>query len=522
MRELRRRPLRSSHSKATEAPGSSGERTSQIDGYRTNQSQQNQELEETRAELRESFSRYNELYELSPVGFLSLNRKGCIVQLNDKAADLLGYSPAWLIGRPFMVFIAKADLRRFLGVLTHSLQDPDLQTIEIDLFLDGRIVPVQISLRTSASGENLIQRMTLLDLTEIKKVETRLHEALENWAALVESAPDVIMTVQRDGKITFVNRPVWGCSIPELVGTRITDYLSANDRPKIEQCMQRTFAFRQRTTCEITGVNGDTSWFSFSFGAAKTFTTTTTTTTTIMTSTVMIREISEQKHAEELLRSSGEQLREFAARVETVREEERRRLAREIHDELGQALTILKLDLSWVHSKTPGDRKEERKKLRAMMGHVDETIERVRGIASALRPAILDDLGLGPAIEWQLSEYQKRTGIQCQLESTVEKLDLTPEVSAAIFRVVQEALTNVIRHAKASNVCVELKSDGGILTISIIDDGKGVSEQEINDLRSLGIVGMKERISRLGGIFNISSGPSQGTRIDITIPTEND
>src|SRR5262249_5969254 len=152
-------------------------------------------------------------------------------------------------------------------------------------------------------------------------------------------------------------------------------------------------------------------------------------------------------------------------------------LAREIHDEFGQALTVLKLDLSWLHRKVPLPRAEERTKLKELMDYVDETIERVRGIASRLKPPILDDLGLEPAIEWQLAEYQKRTGIRCEFASTAEKLELRPEASAAVFRVVQEALTNVVRHASASKVRVQLDSGGKMLKITIVDNGKGASKQ---------------------------------------------
>jgi signal transduction histidine kinase len=234
----------------------------------------------------------------------------------------------------------------------------------------------------------------------------------------------------------------------------------------------------------------------------------------------MIREISEHKRAEETLRSSEEQLREFAARLEAVREEERARVAREIHDELGQALTVLKLDLSWLNSKTKTrrTRSETRKKLNSMIVYVDDTIARVRQIASELRPSILDDLGLIPAIEWQLSEFQKRTGIRCQFRPNVTEADLGSEKSAAIFRVVQEALTNVMRHAKASTVRVSLNTEANALRIFVEDDGKGITEEEMKDMKSLGIVGMKERISRLGGEFKIQSGRGKGTRLDIILP----
>jgi signal transduction histidine kinase len=235
----------------------------------------------------------------------------------------------------------------------------------------------------------------------------------------------------------------------------------------------------------------------------------------------MIREVSEAKRMEATLRTSEGQLRDFAARLEAIREEERTRVAREIHDELGQALTALKLDLSWVHSKSKASR-AIRRKMKSMIQHVDRTIDCVRRISSELRPAILDDLGFIPAIEWQVSEFRKRTGIRTRLISQTDGLNLSLDDSVAVFRVVQEALTNIMRHAKATRVCVSLKCEMGGLKITITDNGQGMTPNERTDLKSTGIVGMKGRIFRLGGDFNIFSEPGKGTRLDIIIPTLND
>lgn len=237
---------------------------------------------------------------------------------------------------------------------------------------------------------------------------------------------------------------------------------------------------------------------------------------------LMIRDITEYKRTEALLRQSGEQLREFAARMEALREEERLTVAREIHDELGQALTILKLDLSWLRTRMSREQRAEKTKLNAMMNQVDETIDRVRRISSRLRPLLLDDLGLVAAIEWQAADIQKRTGIRCYVRSSEEKLDFEPEKSAALFRIVQEAFTNVVRHANATNVRLHLDQKGDRLKITIRDNGKGMSEEQAAKTTSLGILGMKERVARIGGEFNIFSRPGKGTRIDITIPRSHD
>jgi signal transduction histidine kinase len=200
-----------------------------------------------------------------------------------------------------------------------------------------------------------------------------------------------------------------------------------------------------------------------------------------------------------------------------VREEERTRIAREIHDELGQALTILKLDLSWLQDKTDVQT-AARKKIRSMIAGVDQTIEHVRRIVAELRPSILDELGLPAAIEWQVSEFQQRTGICGVFESNNLQLSLAKETAAALFRVVQEALTNVVRHANARRVRVAMRARNGMLRIAVTDDGKGFARQQMNSRTSFGIVGMRERLHRIGGEFNIYSGPGRGTRLEITAP----
>ena len=194
-------------------------------------------------------------------------------------------------------------------------------------------------------------------------------------------------------------------------------------------------------------------------------------------------------------------------------------MAREIHDELGQALTVIKLDLSWLRTKPQRNQREFRKKVKSMMDHVDHTIERMRKIVSELRPSILDDLGLIPAIEWQVKEFQKRSGIRSRIRSNVQEADVTPDHSAAVFRVVQEALTNVMRHSKAKSVQVDLKKEQGLLKISVTDDGEGIKEEAIKELKSLGIIGMRERMLRIGGDFKIHSTPGSGTRVEIVLGT---
>ncbi len=234
-------------------------------------------------------------------------------------------------------------------------------------------------------------------------------------------------------------------------------------------------------------------------------------------------DVTDQKRFEEQLKSSHERMRELAAHIEGVREEERTRIAREIHDELGQALTGIKIDLAWMNKKLQiHDRATQTdlllKRITAMKDTIDTTVQVVRKISAELRPGILDGFGLPAAIEWQASEFQDRTGIQCQLSAIPEDLDLEERPSSAIFRIFQELLTNVVRHANASRVSISLRKRRGMLILEVQDNGRGISENEKFKANSFGLLGVRERVALLGGKSSIKGVQGQGTTVTIRIP----
>lgn len=226
----------------------------------------------------------------------------------------------------------------------------------------------------------------------------------------------------------------------------------------------------------------------------------------------------ERQQAEDKLRKSLDQLRALSSYLQYVREEERTRIAREVHDELGQALTGLKLDLSWLATRLARNRQPVQDKVRTMTEHIDETIQTVRRIATELRPGILDSLGLVAALEWQANEFQSRTGIPCVVTTTVADTLWDQQFSTVFFRIFQETLTNVIRHAKATSVDVRLAEDGDDLKLSVKDNGRGISEDEIANTRSIGLIGMRERAMLIGGELNLQGTPGQGTLVTLRVP----
>ncbi len=219
-----------------------------------------------------------------------------------------------------------------------------------------------------------------------------------------------------------------------------------------------------------------------------------------------------------------EQLEALSARVEKVREDERTSIAREIHDQLGQGLTALKTDLAWIKRQVtkqepvPGAEMNER--ITGMSELIDDTINQVRRISAELRPGVLDDLGLLAACEWQAQEFHRRTGIPCAVASNLGDTKLGRTLSTAVFRIFQEALTNVARHAEAQRVSVRLEREGDELELDVNDDGKGITEQAAKSPASLGLMGLRERAKRLGGEVTVVPRKPKGTRVRLSAPIE--
>ena len=230
------------------------------------------------------------------------------------------------------------------------------------------------------------------------------------------------------------------------------------------------------------------------------------------------RDITDRKQAEEELKKSKDRLRALSARIQSVREEERADISREIHDDLGQRLTGLKMDLGWILRHLPPDLTELKKKAQEMGQMINQTVGTVRRISTELHPRILDDFGLLAALEWQAKEFTNKTGITCLFRSTGRKLDLKPDLSIAVFRIFQETLTNVVRHSQATKVEASLKKDAKGLVLTIRDNGRGISDEEIAQSNSLGLVGMRERALIFGGTVEIKGRKGKGTTVTLRLP----
>lgn len=231
------------------------------------------------------------------------------------------------------------------------------------------------------------------------------------------------------------------------------------------------------------------------------------------------REIGKRQRTEEALRSSHEKMRKLSAHLETVREEERKKIAREVHDELGRLLTALKFDLSWLAKRVPAEPGDLAAKVGAMDRLIDDSITTVQRISAELRPRLLDDLGLVAAIEWQAQEFTTRTGMPCAVVAAGDGIEIGQQGATVLFRIFQECLTNIIRHAGASRVDVSLDRTGGGIVLEVADNGRGITEAEISSPHAYGLMGMQERASLHGGEALITGEAGKGTRVRVSIPT---
>ena len=237
----------------------------------------------------------------------------------------------------------------------------------------------------------------------------------------------------------------------------------------------------------------------------------------------MISSALNRRYAQKALKTSRERLRALSARMQSAREEEGTRIAREIHDELGGALTGLKWELEGIETRLMDANGNSaivdvRKQIGSMTSLVESTINTVRRISSELRPGVLDDLGLVAAVEWQAQQFQKLTGLQVHWECKLDTVEVSRDAATTVFRIFQEVLTNVLRHSQAANIYVKLLEFPDHLELNVVDDGRGITEDEKQNTRSFGLLGMKERALLVGGDVSITGAAGKGTTVVVTIP----
>ena len=483
-------------------------------------------LQKSNTALAASEARFRRIVESNMIGIIFWKSDGQIVDANDAFLKTVGYTREELLeGKINWFEMTPPEYRR---------QDDQASEERISLGksltyekeyirADGTRACVLIGLATLSETEG-VHTAFVLDITERKRVEQALRESERRLREILENIKLAAVMFDPDGTLTFCNDfllELTGWRIEEVIGRDWFDtFIPIEQRDVIRFTfdeMLKKGASPAHIEYEIQTRSKERKIISWSNTVSRD-------PRGQITSTIGIGEdVTERRHFEEKLLSSYEDLRALSAHLQSVREEERVRIAREIHDVLGQALTGLKMDVWWLIKRTSDSGKAlERAALlnrfEAMSKLINDTIQSVRKLATELRPGILDDLGLVAAIEWQAKEFQARTGIMCHLSLPETDIPLGSEQSTAVFRIFQEILTNVARHASARNVEITMNRRKGDLVLEVEDDGRGIDENRISGAGSLGLLGMHERAMLFGGEVRIRRASVRGTIVTVRIP----
>lgn len=498
---------------------------------------------------------------LSDYAIYGLSPEGRVTSWNIGAERIKGYSSEEIIGRHFSIFYSPEDMRRGLPeavlreaeskgryegegwrvrkdgsrfwahavvtpLIDHAGQLRGFAKVTRDMTeqrekeeamekvqaeLEERVAERTAELRRANEGLRT-------QVAERRLAEEAQHDLLQRFRLVLDFSPIGCVMHDVNFRVTYWNpaaERIFGFSYQDVLGRLPYDtFVPASSRVAVEQVQQAVA--RGETVppavSEHTTKDGRTiicEWYNTPIKDLS---------GQFMGSLSMVQDITERQRSEQQLKAYSVQLRALAAELQNAREAERGHVARELHDELGQALTALKMDLVLLTQKLPRNRVKLHQRSASMLKLIDDTIQTVRRIAAGLRPSTLDDLGLTAAIEWQAHEFEARTGIQCRLMLPEDEVARSPERATALFRIFQETLTNVARHAAAKSVDVHLTRRGADLVLEISDDGKGLDEADAAHSNSLGLLGMRERTQLLGGEFKIASTPGKGTTITVRMP----
>jgi PAS domain S-box-containing protein len=489
--------------------------------------------------LQESDERLRSLFENATVGIYRTTPEGRILVANPALVKMLGYrSLDELIQRNLEEPGFEPDYPRHL-FHERMARDGEVKGLEeVWKKQDGSVIFVRESARAFRGKDNQILYYDgfVEDISARKQAEEALRQSDQRYKDFISHSHEGVWRVDLDQPIP-INLPdeerlerllrygyIAECNLAlartfgfssseEMIGLRLRDLVSSSDQERLESFRSSVRGRFGSRTIELRGRD--------KAGNLKHLLRTE---IPIVENGMLVnvwgitRDITEVKRMEKDLQSSLEQLRALAGRLQSIREEERKRVAREIHDQLGQALTAIKIDLSSLLRELPAGEEQQAKRTSSLLQLVEESIRTVRRISTELRPGMLDDLGLVATIEWAGEDFQARTGTMCQLDLPQDDLAVDPERATAIFRIFQETLTNVARHADASEVTVRLARQDGELTLEVHDNGKGIPADKLASGGSLGILGMRERAMLLGGELTLSGSPGNGTTVKVRIP----
>ena len=477
-------------------------------------------------ELRKNEELLRRYYDNTLIGMAIIDVDKRFIQVNETLCDMTGYSREELMGMKWEELTYPDDLEaaqeKFKRILAGEFDSYVMDKRYIRK--NRQVIHISVSAECSRkeNGEVAYFAAFLQDITERKQLDEALRKSEEILRRYYDTKLIGMAIVDVDKNFTQVNETfcdMTGYSREELLDMKWEDLTYPDtletDREKFKQVLageidsyvtDKRYIRKDRQIIHISvcaecsrKANGEVAYFA-----------------------AFVQDITERKKAENNVRNSRERLRKLATKLQVVQEEERTRIAREIHDELGQGLTGLRIDISWILEQLPKNNKDLIDRTKISLQLVDQTLRSVQSLSQDLRPPLLDDLGLESAIEWQVKEFRRRTECYCNLDMDLIDLETNNNRDTAIFRVVQESLTNVMRHAQASEVNISVRTKDGWLLLEIMDNGRGISAQELENFDSTGLIGMRERAGMLGGRVEIQRQQSGGTVVRLKLPVQHE
>jgi PAS domain S-box-containing protein len=470
--------------------------------------------------------RANRLFESAMDPIITVDADQRIVAFNAAAESVFGWTRDEAVGQPVEVLIPerfrarhRAHVNAFARTGTTSRR-MGTHAVLAGLRRNGDEFPIEASISqyVDETGKNLT--VIVRDVTERVRAQSLLAASEARMRGILDSAMDAIITVDGRQRVVLFNRAaeeMFETTREEAIGAPLETFIPQRFRAGHAELVERFGGGRatSRRMAEariVTGLrrNGE----EFPIDAAishlrdgdHVF------------YTVILRDVSAREMALAELRRSKQELSDMVAAAEATREQEKSRVARELHDELGQALTMMRMDVAWCKANLADAVQGAQPKLDRMENLLKTTVAATRRIASDLRPLMLDDLGLVPALEWLANNVSQRAGLACEFRIDDPSIALPAAHSTAVFRIVQEALTNIAKHARASKAEIAIRRCDGGLEITVRDDGVGFATDGPRKPESFGLLGLRERISLLRGTASIDSAPGKGTTLVVTIP----
>ena len=467
--------------------------------------------------LRESEEKYRNLVERANDGVI-ISQDEIVTFVNAQIAEMFGYTVEEMINTHFLDYVFPDERQKIIDIYRRRSQGEDIPSIyEMAAFhKDGRRIDIEVNSGIITYLGKPATFSFIRNITERKRTENNLRISEEKYRSLVETTDDIVYLVDKNCSYVFMNKKYlarFNLPLEKIIGKSYFKFHSKKESDFFKKDVNIVIRTKESITHEHQSERDDSFYF-------RTYSPLKDEKGDVIAVNVIAKDISELKQVENKLKQSEQEIHKFAEYLQTVREKERALVASELHDEIGQALTGLKMDIFAIKNKMAKDKMEIPIEFQKMEKLLDDSIQKLRKIYSDMRPSLLEHFGVGEAMRQYASDFQEESGIQCTFYQDPEEIILDENCSIALYRIFQGALNNIKWHAQATKANIRLLEKGPNLKLTIKDNGKGITEEQIKHGKSFGLIGMRERARFLGGELEIEGRPNKGTTVKLKIPLE--